>query len=256
MIDEPLSRGPSPVHRRDPRFRLVACLALSLVAALAVNSGTPLVILAAGLVMTGLARLPLGLVARRFTAVNAFVAFLWLVLPFTTPGTPVTAAFHGIAATREGVALATLITLKANAVFFCVLSLLATIPAPALGGALRAVGVPDKFAFLFLFTYRYLHVIHEEYGRLATAARLRGFAPATSLHAYRTYAALVAMVLVRAYDRSQRVYQAMLLRGFSGRFASLDGFRAGRGDLAFLLAALAVAVAGGALDLTYWRGHV
>ena len=70
---------------------------------------------------------------------------------------------------------------------------MATIPAPALGRALASLRVPDKFSFLFLFTYRYLHVIAEEYGRLSTAARLRGFAPATNRHTYRTYAALVAM---------------------------------------------------------------
>lgn len=256
MIDEPLSQGTSLVHRRDPRFRLIACVLLSLVAALAVGPATPLLVLGAGLVFTLAAQLPPGLVLRRFIAVNAFVAFLWLALPLTTPGTPVTASFHGLAATREGVALATLITLKANAVFFCVLSLLATIPAPALGGAMRAVGVPDKFAFLFLFTYRYLHVISDEYGRLATAARLRGFVPATSAHAYRTYAALLAMVLVRAYDRSRRVYQAMVLRGFAGRFVSLDGFAADRGDVVFLIVALIVAAAGGALEIVSWRGHV
>ena len=190
----------------------------------------------------------------RLAAVNAFVAFLWLVLPVTAPG----AAWHtvwGIPVTHQGVALAGLITLKTNAIFLCILSLVATTPAPSLAKAMTALRVPDKFAFLFLFTYRYLHVIAEEYGRLATAARLRGFVPATDRRTYRAYAALVAMVLVRSFDRSQRVYQAMVLRGFTGTFPSLSRLSAGRRDRVFgvfVLLALGLAVA---LEC-WWRSHV
>ncbi|WP_428569201.1 MAG: cobalt ECF transporter T component CbiQ [Solidesulfovibrio sp. DCME] len=254
MIDEPFSRGESPIHALDARFRLIACLALSLAAALARSTQPALVVLAVGLACVVAARLPWRLVCGRFVAVNAFVAFLWLVLPWSTPGEPLY-VFHGLAVTREGIDLAARITLKTNAILACVLSLLATIPAPDLGAAMAGLGLPDKFTFLFLFTYRYLHVIHEEYGRMATAARLRGFVPATSLHAYRTYAALVAMVLVHSYDRSRRVYEAMVLRGFSGRFRSLARFAPGRADVTFLCCSLAVAALAGALDVLPWSAH-
>jgi len=256
MIDEPLARGGSLLHALDPRHKLVACLALSLAAALAATPAAPLLVLIVGLLLTVAARPDLAVVGRRFGAVNAFIVFLWLVLPFTSPGTPV---WHvlGLGVTREGVGLAFLITLKSNAIFFCIVPLVATIPAPALGRAMTALRVPAKFSFLFLFTYRYLHVISEEYARLATAARLRGFVPATDGRTYRTYAALVAMVLVRSYDRSQRVYQAMLLRGFTGVFPSLDRFAAGRADAVFLALVLVVAVLAGCLDyFMAGRGHV
>ncbi|EHJ46639.1 cobalt ABC transporter, inner membrane subunit CbiQ [Solidesulfovibrio carbinoliphilus subsp. oakridgensis] len=258
MIDEPLTQGASRIHALDPRHRLVACLGLSLAAVLAVTPAAPLVVLAVGLVLTAAARPPAVVVWKRFCAVNFFVAFLWVILPLTTPGAPAWTlpGPGGLALTREGVHLATLITLKTNAVFFCLVPLLATIPVPALGRAMTALGVPAKFSFLFLFTYRYLHVIAEEYARLATAARLRGFVPATDGRTYRTYAALVAMVLVRSYDRSQRVYQSMLLRGFAGVFPSLDRFKSGRGDAIFLALALAVAAGAGSLDFFLsGRGH-
>lgn len=254
MIDEPLSRGTSPVHRLDPRYRLIACLALSLVAALAATPVAASVVLLWGIFLTIAARPPWLVVWRRFVAVNAFVVFLWLVLPFTAPGIPAGSVL-GLVATREGIALAARITLKTNAIFFCIVALVATIPAPALGRAMTALHVPAKFSFLFLFTYRYLHVIAEEYGRLATAAKLRGFVPATDARTYRTYAALVAMVLVRSFDRSQRVYQAMLLRGFHGSFPSLDRFAARRGDALFLTVSLAVTAGAGALEYLLRRGH-
>ncbi len=253
MIDEPLARGSSWIHALDPRVRLLVCLLLSLIAAVSQGMGSPLLILTGGLLCTVTARPPVGLVWKRACAVNAFIVFLWLVVPMTAPGEPIGRVF-GFGISREGVHLALLVTVKANAVFFCVLSLLATIPAPALGQAMTNLGVPDKFCFLFLFTYRYLYVIAEEYERLATAARLRGFVAATDMRTYRTYAALVAMVLVKSFDRSQRVYQAMLLRGFAGRFPSLGHDRAGRRDAVFLTLALGLAAA--AVWLEYvWRTH-
>ncbi|MYL82126.1 cobalt ECF transporter T component CbiQ [Desulfovibrio aerotolerans] len=252
MIDEHFAGGTSPIHALDPRYRLAACLLLSLVAALARTPQTPLLILGAGLVLTVLSGVSAKLVLRRAAAVNLFIIFLWLFLPVSTPGMPLWQGL-GLTVTREGVALAGLVTLKANAVFLCVLSLMGTIPAPALGRALTALGAPAKFSFLFVFTYRYLHVIAEEYGRLVTAARLRGFVPATDGRTYRTYAALVAMVLVRSYDRSQRVYQAMLLRGFTGVFPCLDRFAAGRRDVLFL--GCVVALAAGAVWIEWLAGR-
>ena len=255
MIDDQLANGASAIHGLDARCRLAACLLLSVVAALAQSQQAALVILAAGLLLTVLSGASFGFVLRRVAAINAFILFLWLFVPLSTPGEPLWQGF-GLTVSREGVSLAWLVTLKANAVFFCVLSLLATIPAPALGRAMTALGVPAKFSFLFVFTYRYLHVIAEEYDRLVTAARLRGFVPATDGRTYRTYAALVAMVLVRSYDRSQRVYQAMLLRGFTGVFPCLNRFQAGRRDMLFLIAAVAVAGLAAFLEVRARSGNV
>lgn len=255
MIDERLAGGTSAIHALDPRFRLAACLVLSLVAALAKGFAAPLLVLGAGLVLTALSRVSIGLVLRRAAAINVFILFLWLVLPVSTPGTPLWRVL-GLTVTREGLDLALLVTLKANAVFSCILSLLATIPAPALGRAMTGLGAPAKFSFLFVFTYRYLHVIAEEYERLITAARLRGFVPATDRRTYRTYAALIAMVLVRSYDRSQRVYQAMLLRGFTGVFPSLDRFEAHKRDMVFLCCVIALAVAAARIEWLARSGHV
>jgi len=253
VIDEPLARGTTWVHALDARAKLAACLALSVVAAVAQRPEAPWVVLAVGLVLTASSRPPLRLFFARLAGVNVFVCFLWLVLPVTAPGDPWRSVW-GLVITHQGVELAGLITLKTNAIFLCVLSLVATTPAPALAQAMAALRVPDKFAFLFLFAYRYLHVIAEEYGRLATAAKLRGFVPATNWHTYRSKAAMVAMVLVKSFDRSQRVYQAMVLRGFTGTFPSLDGLSAGRRDAAFGIGvALALGLAVG-LEL-WWRGH-
>jgi cobalt/nickel transport system permease protein len=255
MIDEPFARGRSLVHGLDPRAKLVACLALSLAAALARGYLAPAAVLAFGALLVLAAHPPWRLLLGRLLAVNGFIAFLWLVIPVTAPGTALY-RLGPFPVTAEGLRLAALITLKSNAVFACVLALVSTSTAPALSRAMTALHVPRKLSFLFLFTYRYLHVIAEEYGRIVTAARLRGFVPATDRRTYRTYAAILAMVLVRSFDRSARVYQAMLLRGFSGSFPVLATPAAGPRDAVFLAAALVAAVAAAGADMVWsgWHG--
>lgn len=254
MIQEPLADLHSPVHGLDPRARLAACVGLSLMAALAKDFSAPLCILGFGLACTLLVRPPWAYMLRQALAVNGFIILLWLLLPLTAPGRDVVTPL-GLAVSREGLHLAALITLKANAVFFCMLALLATIPVNALGQAMTALGAPAKLAFLFVFTYRQVHVLAEEYARMRQAAALRGFLPATDRRTYRTFGALVAMVLVRGHDRGRRIYQAMLLRGFHGRFPSLHRFRFNRGDAGFLLLAAGVAVLAAALERPAWTAH-
>jgi len=96
-----------------------------------------------------------------------------------------------------------------------------------LGNVLKSLGVPGKFTQLLMVSYRYIFVIEQEYQRLQRAAKIRGFQPGTNLHTYRTYAYLAGMLFVRASMRAQRVYQAMLCRGFRGRYISLQTFKNG-----------------------------
>jgi cobalt/nickel transport system permease protein len=174
--------------------------------------------------------------------VNLFTAFLWVFVPLSAPGQ---ALFHlgPLAYTREGAALALLLTLKINAAFLAVTALVASIAPPELGCALQALGLPEKLCHLLLMTHRYLFVIQREYQRLFTAARARGFVPRTSGHTYRTFAWLLGMLLVKSWDRAERVHQAMLCRGFTGRFYCLTDLRCRAADVLFVAASLASAAA-------------
>ena len=54
----------------------------------------------------------------------------------------------------------------------------------------------------------------------------------------RTLASLLGLLLVRSYERSLRVREAMLLRGFTGHFRSVSSFRARVCDYFFALGLL------------------
>lgn len=233
MIEEPFADGNTFLHRADPRAKLV--LVATLACILAVSPGWKAPALAFG-VGSGLilwAELPGRALWRRLLTVNSFVAFLWVFLPFTTPGESLW-QLGPLALTRQGLDLALLISLKTNAIMLTFLALVTTSDAAALGQAMHRLRVPAKLVFLFLFTYRFIHVINDERQRLSTAARLRGFKARSNRHTYHTLASLLAMVLIGAMRRAEMTRRAMLLRAFTGNFSTLRTFRLGKGEQLFL----------------------
>ena len=213
----------SPIHSLDPRIKLVSFLPLVMVVATA--SGL-IVALAAVLVSASLllfSRLNLKAVLSRLYPVNLFILFLWLILPFSVQGETVF-SLGPLAASSEGISYALSITLKSNAILLSTIVLVGTIPIFQLTHSLKQLKVPEKLVSLFFFCYRYISTLHQDYSSLSNAMKVRAFKPTTRLHTYRSYAYLVGMLLVRSYDHSQQIYQAMLCRGFKGKFPMLDHF--------------------------------
>lgn len=200
----------------DLRFRLVA--ALLLVAAISQLRTLP-VAAAALAVAAGIALLSRSgrELWRRLLHVEGFVLLLFLMLPFTVAGEPVL-HLGPLSMSAEGLARAALIAAKVSASVLALLLLLGPIEPERLGGALRGLGVPEPLARLFVLTVRYLSLFRDEAARLREAMRARGFRPRTDRHTWRSYGNLVGMLLVRALERARRVEEAMLCRGYQGRF--------------------------------------
>lgn len=241
MMFEQFSQGTSLLHHGDVRIKIVSALVLVPVLALSRCPWVVLTGLIAGLTLVAAARLDPRSLARRLVVVNGFVLFLWLTLPLTYPGHPI-AAPGPLVISGPGVALAALITLKANSIVLLLIALLATSTVADIGYGLERLKLPRKLCLLLLFSYRYIFVIHQEYQRLARAARVRCFRPGTNLHTYRTFGYLLAMTLLKSWQRAERVRQAMLLRGFQGHFHSINQLSIKRGDLFFLGVMVALAI--------------
>jgi len=233
MIEEQFSTGESFVHGLDPRIKIVVAIPFSVVVAVSSSFLALFAALAMSLFLLVLTGLSARTVFYRLLLVNGLILFLWLLLPFTFQGQPL---FHigPFAGTKEGVLYASRITLKCNAILLAMIALLATMPVFTLGHAMSELHFPDKIIHLFLFTYRYIHVISQEYHRLVNAMKIRGFIPRTNLHTYKSYAYLVGMLLVKSYDRAERVYKAMLCRGFTGKYYTLSQFSVKKGDIVYL----------------------
>lgn len=239
MIEERFASGTSPLHRRDARVKIVGALLFITVVAITKNFTVCGAALLASLLLLISSQLPLGPVLKRLAAANTFTLFLWLTLPFTYGGEHLL-QLGPVALSDQGVRMAGLITLKTNIIVLALITLLSTSSIVNLGHGLETMKVPRRLTFLLLFSYRYVFVIYSEYLRLRRAAQLRCFVPGTNIHTYRTTGYLFGMTLVRSWNRSQRVYQAMQLRGFDGILHPLRTASVTSSDMAFLLLMIAV----------------
>jgi cobalt/nickel transport system permease protein len=234
MILERFSEGSSPLHRTDPRVKV--CIALPLVFAVALSNGLEAILLglAGALCLLIYARIALKPALQSLRVLLLFILLLWIFLPLGMQGDAlfrVGPFFYS----REGVRRALLISLKSTTIVLFIISLISTSTVFSVVHALHHLRVPRKLVYLTFLSYRYIQVIHDEYLRMKNAMMMRGFRPKTDAHTYRSYAYLAGMLLVRSYDRAQRIYEAMILRGFHGNYYLLHHFSIGKRDILFAL---------------------
>jgi len=242
MTVEELISINSLIKRLDPRVKILEVFFFSIV--VAVSNSLPVLfsalVVSCCIVLT--ARIPAREIFRRLVPVNMMIIFLWFFLPFTIEGKHLF-NIGPLAVTHEGLIYAFRISIKSNAMMLMLISLIASTAIFTLGHAMLELKMPKKLVHLFFFTYRYIHVMNREYMRLINAIKIRGFRPGTNLHTYRTFAYIVGMLLIKSFDRMQRVRNAMLCRGFKGNFYTIRNFSFKKIDaisIAFMFAVLII----------------
>ena len=232
MIEESFADGASIIHRLDPRGKIAAALAFSVLTAVADRFSALVLALAVAVALVLAARLSVRAVAYRLAVVNGFVLLLWFMLPFTYPGAHLF-SIGPLDASREGMMYALRITIKSNAIVIACIALLSTTYLADLGRALGHLRVPDKLVHILLFMLRYMGLMARDYQRLTTSMNVRCFRPRTNLHTYRYYAHMVGMLLISSYATAEAVHAAMSCRGFKGKFCAMDDFAMRRADIFF-----------------------
>jgi cobalt/nickel transport system permease protein len=219
------SRGGSPVHRRDPRAKIVALLVFLIVlgtthrALLPTAAGTFLLLVGALI----WARVPLG----------AALARAALVLPFTL----IFALISWLAGDPER---AMALVAKSYLSALAVLVVVSTTPLPSLLRGLELIGAPGFVLLVGQFLYRYLFVIAEEAQQMSQAAAARGASArrwAAGGARFRAAAGALGVLFARSYGRAEHIHWAMLARGFQGRFQTLEAPRFRFSDALFALGA-------------------
>lgn len=120
-----------------------------------------------------------------------------------------------------------MLTLMMKGVFSLMASflLVASSGISAICAALRRMHVPSVIVTLLLLTYRYITLMGEEVSVMTNAYHLR--APEQKGIEYSAWGSFLGQLLLRSMDRADDIYQAMLLRGYDGRFHYVEEKRAG-----------------------------
>ena len=219
--------GTSAVHSLDPRLKLLATLAFVLVAtSTPVGAWCAFLLLAAQALLVVLAaRIPLLAALRRSAIALPFAGMVALSLPFTR-GEQVLWVWHlvgwRLTVTREGLLLFATVVVKAWLAALLGGLLVATTSFAGLLKAMRFFRVPAILTTTTAFMYRYLYVLLDEAMRIQTARDARSTGPGgTVFWRMRVLGGMIGSLFIRSYERSERIYAAMLSRGFSGQVPAL-----------------------------------
>lgn len=238
--------GTTALHRLPPECKLAAVVLFVVVVV-----ATPreqfwafgvfaLVLVAVGAV----GRVPLTHVLRRLVVEVPFVLFA-VALPFVARGERVEVL--GLSLSEPGLLAAFNILAKATLGAAATILLAATTDVRGLLRGLERLRLPRSFVAILSFMIRYADVIAAEMHRMKVARASRGYDPRHLLQA-RALAASAGALFLRAYERGERVYLAMLSRGWTGSMPVLDERRAepAQWATAMVLPSLALAVSAGA----------
>jgi cobalt/nickel transport system permease protein len=225
----------SPIHRLDPRAKIVGLAGVTVVAVSTPLGAWPAWVACALALaaIAALARVGPRLVWSRVRVILPLVVLVAAFVPFVRGGPQV--ELGPLALSQAGVQTFALVTAKAAIGAIGAVLLGATTGFPDLLHGLERLRIPRLLTVIASFMYRYVFVIADEARRMRAALAARAYRP-RHLGQAAALGRMVTALFLRSYERGERVYLSMLARGYSGampRFAVL-AFR--RADTVFLVA--------------------
>lgn len=190
------------------------------------------------LILIKLSQLPYRTVFLRSLVEIPFVLFA-LLMPFFGTGAKV--QFLGLELYEAGLWAGAGIVAKGTIGVVTAIILSGSTSARDILGGLEKLRVPAPLVSIATFMLRYLNVINDELGRMKIARESRGFEE-RGLKSWRILAQTVGALFIRSYERGERVYLAMLSRGFAGAMPKLSEDKPTNWLLALVLPLLALTV--------------
>lgn len=220
-------QGTSLIHRLDPRLKLLATVAFVVAVSSTPPQAWPVLAMLALLPLAAirLAGIPWSVALRRSAIALPFAGMVALSLPFTQAGEALwTWNVFGLSLTVTDEGVLHFLTVLAKAWLAVLLNglLVATTRFPDLLSGLRALRVPAILTATISFMVRYLFVLVEEAMRLQTAREARSVGAGRSVWwRAQVLGRMIGSLFIRSYERSERIYAAMLARGYAGELRSL-----------------------------------
>jgi cobalt/nickel transport system permease protein len=225
---DPYRHRISPVHAFDPRLKLVLVLLFIFTNALIPVGAWPVYILMFTLVLALviLSELGVGYVLKRSALALPFVLAA-LPLLFTVPGKLLLSFSIGawdLSLSQPGLERFITIALKSWISVQAAILLASTTPFPDLLLAMRSIKIPRILVSVFGLMWRYLFVLVDEVLRLLRARTARSGQSeqpglktgGTLLWRARVTGGMAGSLFLRGIERSDRIYMAMLSRGYDG----------------------------------------
>lgn len=218
----------SPFYRIDPRAKIIGFLMFVVCVAL-MQSLTFLSLALIFIFMVGVASaVPTWHFATRYLVSFPFIIFASVTALFASGPEIALSMF-----VRISTCVMALIILSTTTDFLDILK------------GFQWMRVPQIFLSLLLFMYRYIFLLRDELHRMSQARRARSFRQGKHLFdriGMRTISYAAGAILVRASERGNRIYDAMLTRGYDGKVRTLTPLHFGAMAWFLLLFLLSVSL--------------
>jgi len=229
----------SPVHRLDPRVKLLALVGAVIVIVLtpprAYGSFCIYALALSALLL--LARVPLSFALKRVLLALPFIILVAVSIPFIKEGEVAGSFRRGgweVHVTYEGLVLLWGILIKSSLSILCMAALSSTTRFDRMLKGLESLRCPPLFLMVLAFMYRYLFLLSDDLYRMLRARSARGGTGGRLIFQIRTLAGMLGFLFIRAYERAERVYLAMCSRGFDGSITTRGGLAIRRADILFI----------------------
>jgi cobalt/nickel transport system permease protein len=127
--------------------------------------------------------------------------------------------FLSLLALPQGWERASFLLLRSLVSLLIMNSFILTLPPHSFGIALKGLPLPAGLQEIVLLAGQYLEILLSEVNRMKTAAQLRGLSGSGGWLRY-VSASTIGALYLRSLDRAERVYAAMTIRGYQGKFPS------------------------------------
>ncbi len=229
----------SLIHRWDIRVKIITFIMISFIfsayrSLFTVIAGFFLIIL-----ISMLSKIPLKFILSKARVPMYFLIPMMLMLIVSSGGDVLVSA--GIVKVyKEGVLLSSVIFIKSVSIIILFNIMIHSARFVDTACSLKNLKLSDNLVNIILFSYRYIYLFFQDLQKMRTALKLRGFKSRNSMVSLKTSAYLVGSLLIRSYEHTEKIYNAMVLRGYNGAVVSNRVFRLKFRDFLLALAVTAI----------------
>jgi len=228
----------SSIHNLDARAKIIVFFTFILVGVSSQpNSFLLFSLLVIFLISIALlARLPLFHLLKKVLVILPFLFVVTISVPFFKKdgvGGGYNLGLGGLSVSRSGLWILWNVVIKSSLGVFAIILLYSTTSFPQLVRGLERLGSPKIFTVLISFMYRYSFILIDEMQRMKRARDSRCFGGKWFWQS-RTIGHMVGTLFLRSFHRGERVYLAMLSRGYHGTMPETTAGKFGLGEMLFL----------------------
>jgi cobalt/nickel transport system permease protein len=211
----------SPLHLLAARSKLLVFVAL-IVSVLCIPAGRGslfFVYFFATAILMGISQVPLSYIMGRTLVILPFIVLAGLAAPWT------------------GYAGLSVLLMRAVLCLMLLILLTNTTRFAELLRGMRSLGCPKILVMNLSFLYRYIFVLTEEAMRMKQARDCRRVGRARFKDEVKILSSMLGTLLIRSFERAERMHLAMLSRAYGGDFPVVSPRKFSLRDVAFLCGA-------------------